>query len=177
MNFAAVAADWLVPAILAVVAVLLLAILLLIVSLNRKMRQMDAFISKKLPDLLTDAVARSALVSPRKEIGRAGVTGGRPGLQGDLDRLAGDHKLDAYTVSTRDGLLVASTSSKGLEDAAYFSELFRNGTEISEPRVQVFPIAHGSDNLVGIIRSEKRRGADEIGRISERTQVALSRWV
>ncbi len=171
--------GWLIPALLVGIVILLVIIILLIAGLYRRARRIQAFVSA--PPAMS---ARTAVHPPAPAMPGAGnaavltgVSGGRPGLAGDLDRLASEHGLDGFTISTRDGLVVASTGTRGPEDAAYFSEQYRNGAKITDQHVQVFSIRHGSDDLVGIIRIGKRLGADELDQISTNAGIALSRWV
>jgi hypothetical protein len=171
--------GWLVPALLVGIAILLLVIIVLIAGLYKRVRRIYAFVSAPPPAHPGSAGPPPAPVQTGGGTAAVvtGVSGGRPGLTGDLDRLAREHRLDGLTISTRDGLVVASTGIRGPEDAAYFSELYRNGEKITDPHVQVFPIRHGSDDLVGIIRVGKRLAADELDQIAGKAGIALSRWV
>ena len=171
--------GWLLPGILVGIAILLLVIIVLIAGLYKRVRRIYAFVSAPPPALLRGAGPPPPPIQTGAETAAVltGASGGRPGLTGDLDRFAGEHRLDGFTISTRDGLVVASTGIRGSEDAAYFSELYRNGAKITDPHVQVFSIRHGSDDLVGIIRVGKRLGADELDQISGKAGIALSRWV
>ena len=94
-----------------------------------------------------------------------------------IQALAGKYGLEAFTLATRDGLVVASSSSSSQEDAATYSHLFTKGENPSDPHVQLFGILHRGSSLVGIIKSNQTISESGMKSIEDDVKVILDRWL
>ncbi|HTY14316.1 MAG TPA: hypothetical protein VMC42_01275 [Methanoregulaceae archaeon] len=63
------------------------------------------------------------------------------------------YRFDSFTLSSVDGLVIASTSSDSQGDAANYSQSFRNGVQSPEPGTTIFGMSHHGSTIIGIIRS------------------------
>ncbi|WP_298665499.1 hypothetical protein [uncultured Methanofollis sp.] len=79
---------------------------------------------------------------------------GRADIAGSMQAMCEKYYLDAFTVATDDGLVVASSEDDASADAAKYSYLFTEGKLPDDPKVMLFGIQHKGSNLVGILRTE-----------------------
>ncbi|HVP95014.1 MAG TPA: hypothetical protein VMS89_07580 [Methanoregulaceae archaeon] len=77
--------------------------------------------------------------------------------QGDISKnmqaFIEKYHLDSFTLSSDDGLVIASTSTEGQRDAANYSQSFRAGQQSPEPGTMVFGMNHRGSTIIGIIKS------------------------
>jgi hypothetical protein len=66
------------------------------------------------------------------------------------------YRLDSFTLSSDDGLVIASTSADGQDDAANYTQSFRNGIQSPEPGITIFGMTHHGSTIIGIMRSTHR---------------------
>jgi hypothetical protein len=67
--------------------------------------------------------------------------------------LAAKYGLEAATIATTDGLVIATTSDRGPRDAAQYSHLWNSGTAPDDASVRLLGLDHRGSSAVGIIRS------------------------
>lgn len=79
---------------------------------------------------------------------------GRTDIVGSMQAMCEKYYLDAFTIATDDGLVVASSEDDASADAAKYSYLFTEGELPDDPQVMLFGIQHKGSNLVGILRTE-----------------------
>jgi hypothetical protein len=98
--------------------------------------------------------------------------------QGDIGKnmaaLAGRYGLDAFTLSSTDGLLIASTSGEGINDAANYSQMWKSAQSPSDPGVKIFGITHQGSTIIGIIRSSRELPAGTVEKIEVDAKNILS---
>jgi hypothetical protein len=63
------------------------------------------------------------------------------------------YKLNSFTLSSDDGLVIASTSANGQGDAANYTEAYRNGIQSPEPGITIFGMTHHGSTIIGIMMS------------------------
>ncbi|WP_342678609.1 hypothetical protein [Methanofollis sp. UBA420] len=79
---------------------------------------------------------------------------GRTDIAGSMQAMCEKYYLDAFTIATDDGLVVASSEDDASADAAKYSYLFTEGKLPDDPKVMLFGIQHKGSSLVGILRTE-----------------------
>lgn len=79
---------------------------------------------------------------------------GRTDIVGSMQAMCEKYYLEAFTIATDDGLVVASSKEDASADAAKYSYLFTEGELPDDPQVMFFGIQHKGSNLVGILRTE-----------------------
>lgn len=77
--------------------------------------------------------------------------------QGDISKnmqaFVEKYGFDSFTLSSDDGLVIASTSEDGQRDAANCSQSFRAGIQYPEPGILIFGMNHRGSTIIGIIKS------------------------
>jgi len=71
----------------------------------------------------------------------------------NLQAIVSKYHLIAITLSTTDGLVIASTSEFGPEDAANYGNALKPGDTLSVPGIRLFSIGHKGSAVIGIVRS------------------------
>lgn len=71
----------------------------------------------------------------------------------NLQAIVSKYHLIAITLSTTDGLMIASTSEYGPEDSAYYGLILKPGDTLSVPGMRLFSIGHKGSAVIGIVRS------------------------
>ncbi|QYZ78819.1 hypothetical protein E2N92_04930 [Methanofollis formosanus] len=79
---------------------------------------------------------------------------GRADIMESMKALCEKYYLDAFTISTDDGLVVASSGGDAASDAAKYSYVFSEGRLPDDPTVMLFGIQHKGSSLVGILHTE-----------------------
>jgi hypothetical protein len=101
--------------------------------------------------------------------------------QGDITRnlhaLISKYHLDALTLSTTDGLMIASTSETGQDDAAHYGHVLTPGETPSIPDIRLFFLSHKGSSVVGIIRSGQRVPDSSLERIRNDTEKIMNWWI
>ena len=119
---------------------------------------------------------------PSPEISRAGeetsVTEGTDDIAGSLRAMVAKYSLDSFTFATSDGLLFASSGGDDPgEDAARYSEIFRNDPLWETPGAVVFGLSHKGSELIGIIRTGRPVTEETRKKIEKDAGRILQRWI
>jgi hypothetical protein len=98
--------------------------------------------------------------------------------QGDISKnmgaLVDKYGLDTFTISSIDGLIIASTAKAGQNDAATYSQMWKSDQVPEEPGVRIFSITHQGSTIVGIIRSSREIPGTTVKKIESDTKFILS---
>jgi hypothetical protein len=86
-------------------------------------------------------------------------------------------QVSSLTLSSRDGLVVASTAMEAQEDAALFSNMWNRGEEPTDPRIRVFGVPYRAGTLVGIARSRDRLDDEQLEFMKENMGKILNHWL
>jgi len=95
----------------------------------------------------------------------------------NLGALGSKYHLDAVTLSTTDGLMIATTSDSGQDDAAHYGQALKPGEAPSAPGIRLFFISHKGSSVVGIIRSGHDIPDSSLERIRNDTEKIMNWWI
>ena len=95
----------------------------------------------------------------------------------NLHAIASKYHLDAITLSTTDGLMIATTSESGQDDAAHYGQVLKQGEIPSVPGMRLFDITHKGSSVIGIIRSDHLITDTSWGRIRKDTEKIMNWWI
>lgn len=95
----------------------------------------------------------------------------------NLHALVSKYHLDAITLSTTDGLMIATTSETGQDDAAHYGHVLKPGEVPSVPDIRLFFITHKGSSVVGIIRSGQQVTDSMLERITNDTEKIMKWWI
>jgi hypothetical protein len=95
----------------------------------------------------------------------------------NLHALVSKHHLDALTLSTTDGLMIASTSETGQDDAAHYGHVLRQGETPPIPDIRLFFLTHKGSSVVGIIRCGQQVTDSSLERIRNDTEKIMNWWI
>lgn len=118
-------------------------------------------------------------VTARKERKRAfDASRDAPDIPTGMQNLCSIYGLDSLTVSSPDGLVIASSGHPGaVTEAAQFSYAYQTGTPIDEAGVMVFPVDFNASPLVGILRSNAEVQASSIASLQKDLVKLLEKWI
>lgn len=101
-----------------------------------------------------------------------------PDIPTGMKNLCARYGLSSLTVSSSDGLVIASSGhSTAIADAAEFSYAFQTGKPIQEEGVQVFPVEFGNSLLVGILRGSGNLEDRALRELQKDISRLLERWI
>jgi hypothetical protein len=101
-----------------------------------------------------------------------------PDIPSGMRRLCDIYGIDSLTLSSPDGLVVASTGHPlAGDDAARVSYASTTGTPFRESGVSVFHTEYKGNDLVGIIRGNKELPEDLLGELKKDINSLLERWL
>ena len=95
----------------------------------------------------------------------------------NLHGLVSKYHLDALTLSTKDGLVIAATSERGQEDAAHYGQVLKPGEGPAVPGIRLFVINHKGSSVVGIIRSDHLIPDSTLESIRKDAEKIMSWWI
>ncbi|MEI6292801.1 MAG: hypothetical protein WCP36_03910 [Methanomicrobiales archaeon] len=95
----------------------------------------------------------------------------------NLHALVSKYHLDAITLSTTDGLMIATTSENGQDDAAHYGHILKPGEVPSVPDIRLFFITHKGSSIVGIIRYGLQVTDSLLERITNDTEKIMNWWI
>jgi uncharacterized protein YoxC len=95
----------------------------------------------------------------------------------NLHALESKYHLDAITLSTNDGLVIATTCETGQDDAAHYGQVLKPGAGPSVPGIRLFFINHKGSSVVGIIRSNHMISDNLLESIKNDTEKIMSWWI
>ncbi|MDO9326910.1 MAG: hypothetical protein Q7T80_18325 [Methanoregula sp.] len=99
-------------------------------------------------------------------------------LNESLIALLRKYSLDNFTIATADGLIFGSTQGNAAwNDAATYSELFKNNSLAETPGVALFGLTHKGSELIGIIRTKTPLPESSVHQITADAKVILNHWV
>lgn len=99
-------------------------------------------------------------------------------LTESLATLSDHYSLDIFTIATSDGLVLGSSGGNTAQnDAAMYSEQFRNNPYTVPTGIILFGLNHKGSELVGIIRTRTSVSEKKLQRIVAETKHILDRWV
>ncbi|MDD3621715.1 MAG: hypothetical protein PHQ81_04850 [Methanofollis sp.] len=105
---------------------------------------------------------------------------GKADIMGSMKALCEKYYLEAFTISTDDGLVVASSggdAGDAISDAAKYSYIFTEGEYPDDPTVMLFGIQHKGSNLVGILRTEHNIPERWVQDMEHDAIAILQRWL
>ncbi|HOT03326.1 MAG TPA: hypothetical protein PK069_04020 [Methanolinea sp.] len=101
-----------------------------------------------------------------------------PDIPTGMKNLCAMYGLSSLTVSSADGLVIASSGHPdAIADAAQYSYAFMTGAPVKESGVQVFPVDFGSTPLVGILRSTENVPGATLDVLQKDLVKLLERWI
>ncbi|TAJ44907.1 hypothetical protein [Methanofollis fontis] len=102
---------------------------------------------------------------------------GRSNILESMNALCEKYYLDAFTVATDDGLLVASSEEDATDDAARYSHVFASGNLPDDPQVMLFGIRHKGSDMVGIIRTKHNIPENWVQGMEDDVVSILKQWL
>jgi hypothetical protein len=102
---------------------------------------------------------------------------GRTDIVGSMQAMCEKYYLEAFTIATDDGLVVASSEADASADAAKYSYLFTEGQLPDDPKVMLFGIQHKGSDLVGILRTEHNIPDTWVEDMKNDAVSVLKRWL
>jgi hypothetical protein len=101
--------------------------------------------------------------------------------QGDITKnlqaLVVKYHIDGITLSTTDGLMIATTTSSGQKDAAQFSQALKLVDPPAEPGIKLFSIMHKGSSVIGIVRSDHQLADNSLKNIERDTEKIMNWWI
>lgn len=95
----------------------------------------------------------------------------------NLHALVLKYQLGGITLSTTDGLMIASTSEYGSRDAAYYGQAVNNGVIPSVPGMKLFQVTYKGSLVTGIIRSDHLVTDISLENIKNDIKMILIWWI
>lgn len=95
----------------------------------------------------------------------------------NFQSLRDKYYLDAFTLATNDGLVVASSDTDAQADAAQYSQIFTLGEKPADPAVRLFGMSHQGSSLVGIIKTNRSIPESWMKSIEEDAKRILNWWL
>ncbi len=95
----------------------------------------------------------------------------------NLHALVSKYHLDAITLSTTDGLMIASTRENGQDVAAHYGQVFKPGEAPSVPGMKLFYMTHKGSSVIGIIQSDHLIPDTSLERIRNDTEKIMKWWI
>jgi hypothetical protein len=95
----------------------------------------------------------------------------------NLQALVLKYHLDAITLSTTDGLMIASTRENGQDEAAHYAQFFKQGETPSVPGMKLFYMTHKGSSVIGIIQSDHLVTDTSLERIMNDTEKIMKWWI
>ena len=95
----------------------------------------------------------------------------------NLHALVSKYHLGAITLSTNDGLVIATTSELGQDDAAHYGHVLKQGERPSGPDIRLFFITHKGSSVIGIIRSDHLIPDSILESIRKDTEKIMNWWI
>jgi len=160
MTFQIQNSVFLITAVVLIVAVIALILILVLL----KLYQVKSRAGKRPGQIHLQGTKGSSGTSPSSglapEKGKAVVGFGKDRElhdEGDISKnmkaFIEKYGFDSFTLSSEDGLVIASTSGDSQGEAANYSQLFRNGVQSPEPGTTIFGISHHGSTIIGIVKS------------------------
>ncbi|QSZ66845.1 hypothetical protein RJ40_04720 [Methanofollis aquaemaris] len=122
-------------------------------------------------------IQRSREVEWEKPPRKIELIGGRADILESMKALCEKYYLDAFTISTDDGLVVASSEGDAASDAAKYSYIFSEGGLPDDPTVMLFGIQHKGSSLVGILHTEHNIPDTWVQDMEHDAVEVLRRWL
>lgn len=83
-------------------------------------------------------------------------------IREDLIALFDRYKLNSFTMSTSDGLVISSTDPNPEEDAARFSYLYQQGKQPDVENIRLIGVPYKGGIVVGIVKTEAELSEKEL---------------
>ncbi|MFA5001704.1 MAG: hypothetical protein WC502_01880 [Methanolinea sp.] len=118
--------------------------------------------------------------TPPKDEGKKpfNVNTDAPDIPTGIKNLCALYGLDSLTVSSLDGLVIASSGHpSAITEAAQFSYAFQTGEPIHDEGVQVFSVDYRANPLVGILRSQGIVQDSSLAAIKKDLELILEKWI
>jgi len=124
----------------------------------------------------SEAIAGETVPIPAKE--RFDPIRDAPDIASGMHRLCEIYDLAALTLTSPDGLVVASSGDPSAdEDAARMSYAAASGTPINQRGMSVFPMEYKGSNLVGIVKSQGQVSDATLAALRRDIEALLERWI
>ena len=101
----------------------------------------------------------------------------RSDMMKNMQALAEKYYLDSITLATADGLVVASSGADSQTDAAQYSNMYKKGETLDNPKVELFGLSHQGSSLIGIIKKKQSIPDYWTKMIEEDTKKILNWWL
>jgi hypothetical protein len=95
----------------------------------------------------------------------------------NLYAVVSKYHIDSITLSTTDGLMIATTGENGQDDAAHYGHVLKPGEIPSAPGITLFFLTHKGSSVVGIIRSGKLVPDLILENIRNDTEKIMKWWI
>jgi LPXTG-motif cell wall-anchored protein len=103
---------------------------------------------------------------------------GKPDITGSLSALTAKYRIERITIATDDGLVFTSSGSPdAATDAALYSEQFFQAGLTETPGFVLFAVPFESEELVGIVKTNKPIPDHIVQNIASDTKDILNWWV
>lgn len=101
-----------------------------------------------------------------------------PDIPTGIKNLCALYGLDSLTVSSLDGLVIASSGHpSAITEAAQFSYAFQTGAPIPDEGVHVFSVDYRANPLVGILRCQGIVQDSSLAAIKKDLELILEKWI
>lgn len=127
----------------------------------------------------TQEVTQKVQTPPKTEVKKKfDVNTDAPDIPTGIKNLCTLYSLDSLTVSSPDGLVIASSGHpSAVTEAAQFSYAFQTGAPITDEGVFVFPVDYHASPLVGILRSQGTIQDSLLEAMKKDLELILEKWI
>lgn len=127
----------------------------------------------------TQEVVQKVQTPPKDEIKKQfNVNTDAPDIPTGIKNLCTLYGLDSLTVSSLDGLVIASSGHpSAITEAAQFSYAFQTGAPIPDEGVHVFPVDYRANPLIGILRSQGIVQDSTLAALKKDLELILEKWI
>lgn len=139
----------------------------------------DVAVSRQETTAPTQEVVQKVQTPPKDEGKKKfNVNTDAPDIPTGIKNLCALYGLDSLTVSSLDGLVIASSGHpSAITEAAQFSYAFQTGAPIPDEGVHVFSVDYHANPLVGILRSQGIVQDSSLAAIKKDLELILEKWI
>lgn len=139
----------------------------------------DVAVSRQETTAFTQEVVQRVQTPPKDEGKKPfNVNTDAPDIPTGIKNLCALYGLDSLTVSSLDGLVIASSGHpSAITEAAQFSYAFQTGAPIPDEGVHVFSVDYHANPLVGILRSQGIVQDSSLAAIKKDLELILEKWI
>ena len=160
-----------------VITILFLVMVLQVMTIRTLKDLQKKLLVQQVPDSTVPSMQEVSTSADRKKSDIQPLLRRHASMEESLRALKEISQVSSLTLTSRDGLVVASTATEAQEDAALFSNMWNRGEEPTDPRIRVFGVPHRAGTLVGIARSRDRMDDEQLEFMKENMGKILNHWL